>query len=411
MRVSVFIEQRFIRLPDGSVWVSGVYGVDFWERYLSVYDNVVVVARVKDVPIVPQGFMRCDGKRVRFFAIPHYRGPWEYAKFWWKIRHAVRRAALEADGVILRVPSALACHAFPVFRKKLQPFGVEVVGDPFDMFARDSVRHPLWRFFRWLFTLRLRQICAKACGAAYVTREALQRRYPCLGYSLGVSDVNLPVQAFITNYSSIQLKSRAFARVPRTPSNGAGGILIYVGSLEELYKGADVLIHAFHQLIQEGVDARLVLVGDGRYRRVLEERCNGLEINGKVTFCGQLPSGERVRAELDNADIFVLPSRQEGLPRAMVEAMARGLPCIGSSVGGIPELLPPEDMVPPGDARALASKMKEVISNPVRMGRMSVRNLEVAKEYREEILQPRRVSFYEFQRKQTELWMKATGHL
>jgi glycosyltransferase involved in cell wall biosynthesis len=111
-----------------------------------------------------------------------------------------------------------------------------------------------------------------------------------------------------------------------------------------------------------------------------------------------------VRAALDHADLFVLPSRTEGLPRAMIEAMARALPCIGSTVGGIPELLPPEDLVPPGDAAALARKIREVVCDPDRMARMSARNLEQARQYREDALSGRRIAFYQRVREVTEAW-------
>jgi glycosyltransferase involved in cell wall biosynthesis len=129
----------------------------------------------------------------------------------------------------------------------------------------------------------------------------------------------------------------------------------------------------------------------------------------RVTFRGQLPAGPEVRAELDQADVFLLPSRTEGLPRALVEAMARGLPCVGSTVGGIPELLPAEDMVPPGDAGALASKIREVVTDPARMARMSERNLRAAQDYRQDVLQPRRDAFYRHVRERTEAWQRTSG--
>src|SRR5205809_1714074 len=119
----------------------------------------------------------------------------------------------------------------------------------------------------------------------------------------------------------------------------------------------------------------MVIVGSGGYQAQLEARAAALGIGTRVQFRGQLAAAEAVRAELDRADLFVLPSRQEGLPRAMIEAMARGLPCIGSTVGGIPELLAAEDMVPPNDASALARKIREVLADPSRLARMSVRNL------------------------------------
>jgi glycosyltransferase involved in cell wall biosynthesis len=85
----------------------------------------------------------------------------------------------------------------------------------------------------------------------------------------------------------------------------------------------------------------------------------------------------------------------------MIEAMALGLPCIGSAVGGIPELLPLEDMVTPADATALSRKIREVVTDPERMARMSERNLKRAREYREGVLRERRITFYQYLKERT----------
>lgn len=183
--------------------------------------------------------------------------------------------------------------------------------------------------------------------------------------------------------------------------------LIIVGTLAQFYKAPDVLIDAVAACVREGLNLKLILVGDGKHRAELEARAATLGLGERVCFCGQLTAGDDVRKQLDQADLFVLPSHQEGLPRAMVEAMAWGLPCIGSTVGGIPELLPSEDMVPPGDVAALARKIREVVTNPKRMARMSARNLEKAKEYRDEVLRERRNVLYRYIRERTEAWLKA----
>jgi glycosyltransferase involved in cell wall biosynthesis len=128
-------------------------------------------------------------------------------------------------------------------------------------------------------------------------------------------------------------------------------------------------------------------------------------VKDRITFTGALPAGPAVRGQLDLADLFVMPSRTEGLPRAMVEAMARGLPCIGSSVGGIPELLAQEDLVPPGDADALARKIAEVAGDPHRLAAMSARNLAKAKLYSGSALAERRMAFYRHVREATEKWL------
>jgi len=63
-------------------------------------------------------------------------------------------------------------------------------------------------------------------------------------------------------------------------------------------------------------------------------------------------------------------------------------------------------MVPPGDVAALASKIREVVTDPDRMARMSARNLEKAKEYTDEVLRQQRLIFYRYVREQTEAWLR-----
>ena len=162
--------------------------------------------------------------------------------------------------------------------------------------------------------------------------------------------------------------------------------------------------------VREGLNIELVFVGSGSYQPQLEARAAALGVGTRVQFRGQLASADAVRAELDRADLFVLPSRQEGLPRAMIEAMARGLPCIGSTVGGIPELLATEDMVPPNDASALARKIREVLADPSRM--YGCRRATWRKRGNIPSMVPtrRRERFYEHVRAQTEAWLKQSAN-
>jgi len=78
----------------------------------------------------------------------------------------------------------------------------------------------------------------------------------------------------------------------------------------------------------------------------------------------------------------------------LIEAMARGLPCIGSKVGGIPELLEESELVQPGKPQSLASKLIEVLRQPKRLESLSCRNRSLSLEYRDEVLKERRRAFY-----------------
>jgi glycosyltransferase involved in cell wall biosynthesis len=400
VKVVVTVEHRFDATPDGAVWTQTMFAHGFWRRYLEEFDEVKVVARVRPVSSPTPGWKRADGERVSFAAVPCYVGPWQYLRQSRRVKAAVRSAVGRTDAVIFRAPSHLANLMVPALRRDAHPFGVEVVGDPHDVFAPGAVKHPLRPLFRWWFRSRLKDLCSRACAAAYVTRDSLQRRYPPApgAFAVGCSDVELPEGFLVAS-------PRSSLRDP------AAVALVHVGTLAQLYKAPDVLLGAVARCVRAGLDLRLVMVGDGKYRPSLEDLAHRLGLKGRVRFAGQITQGEGVRSELDAADLFVLPSHQEGLPRAMVEAMARGLPCIGSTVGGIPELLDAEDLVPPGDESALARKIEEVVREPGRVARMSARNLERARDYREEVLAGKRAEFFRAVRSQTEEWLRNGRHL
>jgi glycosyltransferase involved in cell wall biosynthesis len=393
MKVLVTASARFAITSDGNFWTPNAsLRYNFWARYLEVFDEVHLVARAKFHSSPPTGWNLVSGPGIKAVPVPYFIGPWEFIKNYANVRKAVNKVALDAEAVILRIP----CNIGTEVRGSLpsrRPYAVEVVADSYDSLAPGSIRHPLRPLFRWWFPRVLKQQCLEAMAAAYVTKEALQRHYPCPKFSVGISDVQLPEEAL--------------ASKPRPLREGIGTCtLIYVGTMAQLYKAPDVLIKAVAVCVQEGLDIKLILLGDGQYRAELEALAATLGLGQRVSFQGLLPTSEAVREELDRADIFVLPSHQEGLPKAMVEAMARSLPCIGSTVGGIPELLPSEDLVPPGDVTALASKIREVATNPERMARMSARNLQKAKDYTDEVLSKQRNEFYRYVREITEAWLK-----
>ena len=398
MNVAVTVEHRFARTLDGAVWTQTSFAYPFWTRYLETFDHVCVVARVRDMATVPDDWKRADGEGVVFEAVPYYVGPEQYFLRRSQIQRTIRGVIQRAEASLFRVPSQLAMRTIQHLRSRQRPYAVEVVGDPYDVFAPGANSHPLRPLFRWWFSHQLRQQCRSACAGAYVTEQALQRRYPAGS------------AAFTTHYSSVELPESAFAAAPRPgPSGVRPLVLVTVGTLAQLYKAPEVLLDAVSICVRGGLPLTLVLVGEGKHRGELEGRAAALGIAEQVRFLGQIPAGEAVYTQLDRADLFVLPSRQEGLPRAMIEAMARGLPCIGSTVGGIPELLLADDMVPPGDVHALASKIREVATNPARMAAMSVRNMRKAKDYSEAVLRDRRCAFYRTIRESTATWLAEQG--
>lgn len=382
MRVTISLEHRFISTPDGHVWTKTMFPYSFWARYLQVFDEVRVLARVKKISGVNPTWQRADGEGVVFLPVVSYVGLSEFAINAVELAKLVREAINNSDAIIFRVPSLIGTVGYYLVRNN-RPFGVEVVGDPYDVFSPGAMKHVARPFLRWRGTSDLHRLCNKACGVMYISKY-LRQKYPPhpSSYSAVCSDVELPDEAFV--------------REPRTnPRPTSSAIkLIYVGTMDRLYKGPDILLHSLRQCVYKGLNIKLLMVGDGRYRQKLQAQAVALGLADRVEFVGQLSMGEAVREQLDKADLFVLPSRAEGLGRAIIEAMARALPCVCSNVGGIKELLPEDDLVEPGNAEALARKIMEVLTNPQRMIEMSRRNLVKSMEFKEEALNRSRIDFY-----------------
>jgi glycosyltransferase involved in cell wall biosynthesis len=397
MTLVLTLESRFQRTPDGAVW-SPYMTHRLWDRYLDAFDQLRILARIEDAPGPPRDAHLVSGPRVSFRPVPHYQGPVAYLRHIWQVERAASGAVGPADAIIMRIASQLAGHLEPRLRRRGHPYGVEVVGDPYDVFAPGVVDHPLRPALRWHFSRQVRRQCGSAAAAVYVSRHALQRRYPPgpATFAIGCSDVELDERAFHQRRQiDVAVKRRT--------------AIVAVGSLDQLYKGPDVLLDAVAFLSQEGLDLGLTWIGGGRHQADLERKAEMSGLRHRVRFLGQLPAGEAIRAELDAADLFVLPSRTEGLPRALLEAMARGLPCIGTAVGGIPELLPAADLVPPGDPVSLAVTLRDVVGDAARMSRMAARNYETAREYHASVLRERRLLFYRTLRERTERWIEERG--
>jgi glycosyltransferase involved in cell wall biosynthesis len=128
-------------------------------------------------------------------------------------------------------------------------------------------------------------------------------------------------------------------------------------------KGHDVLMDAAVPVLRRFPDAQFEIVGGGPELETLLARADARRMTHAFTFLGHR---DDVPARLADADIFVLPSRSEAFPNAVLEAMAAGLPIVASGVGGILELIDDNRtglLVPPGDAAGLADRLCRLMEN------------------------------------------------
>lgn len=335
-------EWRFIRGADG-YYTASTYPYAYWQRLLARFDRVTIAARVTDEP-VPPGARRVDGPGVAIDPIPDFVGGRGLVRAAPGLVRRVRRWVGEHDAFLLRVPGVVGGALWCGLMLARRRFAVEVVGDP-----RESLRGgPASWLATALGARQLRAITASADAGRYVTANTLQRRYPLhrRGLTVSVSDVEIPAALLA-------------GPLPATRP-GPALALLFVGSLS-YYKGVDVLLAAL-QLTD--CPHSLTIVGDGALRGALAQAARPL--GDRVRFLGALPTGEPVRAAMQAHDMLVLPSRGEGLPRVVIEAMAVGIPCVATDVGGTAELLAPDQVVPAESPGALARAIDALASSAAR---------------------------------------------
>lgn len=380
MELVVTCEFRFYRTPDQKVWTSSAFLYQFWQRYLTSFERVIAVARIQDVETAEKNWQLSSGDNVEFVALPYYVGFTGLLRNLPKIRQVINSVATPERGLIYRVPSQSAMLA-SFGRGKQYGYALEVVGDPFDVFNAGITNGLLDKILAWASYQGLRSMANNALGSCYVTKEYLQKRYPVKqgALSVGCSDIELPVASFSSG-------ARVFT--------SAGKNIVFVGSFSQLYKGPDLLIRSIAKLKQQGVNYHVTMLGGGLYLDDMKVLAKSLDCFELFDFVGEVGHKEVIKY-LDSADLFAMPSRTEGLPRALIEAMARALPCIASNVGGIPELLSDDFLVPSNDWQSLAKNIHRLMSSQELLTQASAQNYQCAKNYEYELLATQREDFYQ----------------
>ncbi len=209
--------------------------------------------------------------------------------------------------------------------------------------------------------------------ATHVT--AVSEEVAASAVALGIPRLKITV---IPNGVDVERFGRSGGAVPE-PLLSLPRERVVVGSVGCLAARKDygVLLEAFARVHAQRPEAVAVVLGDGPQRAALERRAHELGLNGSVLFAGERLDVDRW---LPHFHLFALSSREEGIPNAVLEAMAAGRPVVATAAGGTPEVI--EDgrngrLVPPGDAEAMARALTELIENQAlarRLGEQAARD-------------------------------------
>jgi glycosyltransferase involved in cell wall biosynthesis len=301
------------------------------------------LAETMHVHVLARAAERDGGGDTRFCLAPPLRpraldGAAFYASLPFRIARELRRS--RPDVVLTQSPyeaaAALAARRLAGSRARV---AVELHGD--------------WRTATRLYGSRLRRVLEPL--AEPLARAALQRADAVRTISGYTTELIRPFGREPAAVFPAYVDVSAFLERPPAPLPDRPAVL-FVGVLER-YKGVDVLAAAWPRVVARVPEAALRVVGDGPERAVVARL--GVRWDRRL-------APEEVARALDDASLLVLPSRSEGLPRIVIEAFCRGRTVVGTSVGGIPDIV--EDgasglIVPPEDPAALAEAVSRCLTD------------------------------------------------
>ena len=374
-------DERVARDDDGNYYIGSSLNQNIFNRYLQHFTHVTLIARPAKGAVDTARMNRLDSAKVTVVMVPDLResvqdfiNPGKKRQ----VCETIKREICSDRAVIVRVPSTCGTIAADHCRKIGKPYLAEVVGCPWDSYWNHSLAGKAMAPHEYLQQAR---VVRNADYALYVTSEFLQRRYPTGGFSAGISDVELQ------QTEDLVLEKR----LAKLRSHCGRWKLATAAAVNAAYKGQHFVIEALAKLKAQGnTDFEYHLAGGGE-PSALRDLAERLGVSDQVIFEGSLPH-DAMFEWLDDMDLYIQPSLQEGLPRAVVEAMSRGLPALGAHTGGIPELLGEDCIFPRKGVDAIAELLTAL--KPEQMIAMAAKNFDHAKQFQKEPLEQKRYAFY-----------------
>ena len=375
----IFIHDLPVYKDVNGIYCSTTMTDDLFARYLKHVDHLYVAARVykinKTYKDAHQEPITVDN--ITFLEYPNMNTIKGLFTVIPKIKKDLTNVMRDMDLIFVR-GGTLARMGADIALKLKKPYLIEVAGCEWEAYWNHSV---LGKIAAPFAELTVRNYVKKANYAIYVTEHILQKRYPTKAISTYASNV------ILTDIDDDALDRR----IKKIECNKDSEHIVIgtTAGIDNKAKGQQFVIEVMSQL-SDKFDIIYELVGGGD-QTFLRNMAKKYGIEDKVVFKGQLNHNE-VLKWLDEIDIYVQPSMQEGLPRSVIEALSRACPTIGSNSGGTPELLENKYVFKRGNIDSLRNALVNIIEDDKK--RIAERNFNKSKEYELSILNERRDKIY-----------------
>lgn len=381
MKICFITDHKFS--TDGTAYYSGGgLPARMLLRYVRQGSELLVVGRRSRAG----NTTLASAPQISFHLLKAYNAPQDAFLHGAALRRELDSCISRADGVILRIPSVLALVAIGVCRRRGKPYLLEICGSAYDSFRWHG--DLTGRLAAPVLERYTRRAVAASRWTLYVTQSYLQNNYPShpQARTLACSDVALAVPpASVLDERLAHISRADFSLRPVRCGQ--------IGNASVPYKGYRIMLLAMRNLRRLGIHVEYHIVGGGD-SSALSAQARTLGVGDSLVMHGKMDH-ECIGDFMQEMDIYVHPSFQEGLPRSIVEAISYGVPCVASNVGGIGELVQEGYMHSVGDSDKLATDLLRLIQDKQELKEVATRNFNHAKVYYPEVLDARRSKFYD----------------
>lgn len=355
---------------------------EMFNRYFQVVDELVIIVRTysRDKSYIEMNMQPLDLDGIKVIEVDNLNSlsgiTYKKKKFKKKIKNVLQ----QVDLIFARMPSTTSDVILSVAKKINKEYLVEVGGCAWDAFWNHGV---LGKIIAPYMYINERNNIKNAAYAIYVTKFFLQKRYPNDHITTSCSNV----------YINEQSEAVLTKRIEKINDMNLNEIVLgqAVNSIDVKYKGEHLIVKVLKQLKESGIRAEFQIVGPGEGIHIKKE-AQKYGVYDQVRILGTLNKQE-INNWYKEIDLYVQPSKQEGLPRSVIEAMNRGCPCVGSRIAGIPELLDQSCLFNPNNITDIYNCIINLLEKK-NLIKQSEKNFVRAKEYNLNVIETRRQNIF-----------------
>lgn len=379
---------RLKKDEKGNYYTDGNLNNYVWNRYKNYCDELLILLRSEEKTYTEEeakkNFNELDSTNSKVIEMPDLMRPKKrFFSISWrkKVSKIIEQAVLECDKAIIR-----SAHNFYTLttikycKKYNKPYLIEVAGYAFDGYWGHGDLYG--KIVAVPYELLAKKAMREAKYCVYVTNYSLQKTYKCNGKTLGCSDVELKQRDDSILADRItKIMEKCDEKI----------ILGTIGWVNLKVKGQHDVIKVLNSLKNIGInnfEYQLVGLGDHTY---LDKLIKKYKLENNVKILGPKPH-EEIFDWLKGIDIYIQPSYQEGLCRAVVEAMSMACPIIVSNAGGNPELANSKYVFKKGSKHELKRMLSNITIDELK--KEAKRSFNLSKEYEKEVLDKKRDKFY-----------------